>query len=280
MKKYFMIAFAVATLFATAANAQVNMPAPSSTQTIQQDFGMGKIDLTYSRPSIKGRKVFEENSPIGPLGKPWRTGANAATKITFTEEVTIGNITLAPGSYVLYTVPNKTQWDVVFSKGTTYPGSDGFKESDDVVRLKLAPMKTESNVETFTMQFANVLPETCDLQLLWGKTAVNIPIKTNIKDKLRTQLEAALKGDKKPFFQAANFYYEWDKNHAKALENVNKAIEENQKAFYMYLLKARIQKEMGDMAGAKVTANKVIELATEAKNDEYVKLANELLKKA
>ena len=63
----------------------------------------------------------------------------------------------------------------------------------------------------------------------------------------------------------------------KALENVNKAVAENQKAFYMYMLKARIQKDMGDVAGAKTTANKVIELAKEAKNDEYVKMANELV---
>ena len=280
MKKYLMIAFAGATMFAAKTNAQVNMPAPSSTQTIHQDFGMGKIQLIYSRPSIKGRKLFEENSPIAPLGKPWRTGANAATKISFTDNVTIGDKSFDKGDYVIYTVPGKAQWDVVFSKGNAYPGGDGFKESDDVLRLKIAPVKSGNNVETFTMQFANILPESCDLQLMWGKTIVNVPIKTNIKDRLRTQFEAALKSDKKPYFQAANFYYDWEKDNAKALENVNKAIDENKKAFYMYLLKAKIQKDMGDAAGAKATANKVIELATEAKNDDYIKQATDFLKKS
>lgn len=273
-----MLAFVTASLFAAKTNAQVNMPAPSPTQTIRQDFGMGKIDLTYSRPSIKGRKVFMANSPLAPLGKPWRTGANAATKITFTDNVTIGGKALDSGSYVIYTVPNTTQWDVVFSKGTAYPGSEGFKESDDVLRIKSAPKKISPFVETFTMQFANIKPESCDLNVMWGTTSVTIPIKADIKDRLRGQIEAALQGDKKPYFQAANFYYEWDKNNAKALENVNNAIAENNKAFYMYMLKARIQKDMGDKAGAKATAKQVITFATEAKNDDYVKQANDLVK--
>ncbi|MGL1645727.1 DUF2911 domain-containing protein, partial [Vibrio parahaemolyticus] len=75
--------------YTTIANAQVRMPAPSSTQTITQDFGLGKIELTYSRPNIKGRTVFKENSELAPLGKVWRTGANASTKIKFTDPVSI-----------------------------------------------------------------------------------------------------------------------------------------------------------------------------------------------
>ncbi len=278
MKKFLMIAFAAVSLFVAETKAQVNMPAPSPTQTIRQDFGMGKIELTYSRPSVKGRKLFEANSPLAPLGKPWRTGANAATKITFTDAVTIGGTKLDSGSYTIYTIPNQQQWSVIFSKGKAYPGGEGFKETDDVVRVNANPAKLRQSVETFTMQFANIKPESCDLQMMWGSTAVTVPITTNVKDKLRTQMQAALGGEKKPYFQAANFYYEWDKDNAKALENVNKAIEENKDAFWMHMLKARIQKDMGDKAGAKTTAAKVIELATAAKNDDYIKQATDLMK--
>lgn len=151
MNKFLTIGFTAAALFTAKAEAQVKMPAPSPTQTISQDFGMGKIELTYSRPGIKGRQVFGEKSELAPLGNPWRTGANAATKISFTDNVTIGGKTLEPGSYVIYTVPNKAQWDVVFSKGTAYPGAEGFKESDDVVRLKATASTTNEKTETFTM---------------------------------------------------------------------------------------------------------------------------------
>src|SRR3954452_13416726 len=136
MKRLSSIAFTFLVLFSASVKAQVVMPAPSPTQTIIQDFGMGKIELTYSRPGIKGRQVFGAGSELAPLGKPWRTGANAATKIHFSDNVTIAGKNLDTGSYVIYTIPNKSQWDVVFSKGTTYPGSEGFKESDDVARLK------------------------------------------------------------------------------------------------------------------------------------------------
>jgi hypothetical protein len=277
MKKLLIIGFIAVQLF-TAAQGQVSMPAPSPTQTILQDFGMGKIELTYSRPGIKGRQLFGQNTELVPLGKPWRTGANAATKIRFTDNVTIGGKTLDTGSYVIYTIPNQSQWDVVLSKGNAYPGAEGFKESDDVVRFKAPVATLQDKLETFTMQFANVKSESCELHLMWGNTDVSVPITTNIKDRVRTQLEAALQGDKKPYFQAASFYYDYDKNYPKALENINKATAENPKAYYMFLQKARIQKDMGDKTGAKVTAMKTIELAKEAKNADYENFANQLLK--
>lgn len=277
MKKILITAFVAVNLF-TQVHAQVNMPAPSPTQTIIQDFGLGKIELIYSRPGIKGRQLFGKNSELVPLGKPWRTGANAATKIRFTDHVSFGGKALDTGSYVIYTIPNQAQWEIVLSKGNAYPGAEGFKESDDVVRFKAPVAILKNKIETFTMQFANLKNESCELHLTWGNTDVFVPITTNIKERLRTQIEAALQGDKKPYYQAANFYYDYDKNYAKALENINKAIAENPKAFYMFLQKARIQKDMGDKAGAKASAMKTIELAKEAKNADYENFANKLLK--
>ena len=277
MKNFLFIAFIAVSLF-TETYAQVNMPAPSPTQTIIQDFGLGKIELTYSRPGIKGRQLFGVNSELVPLGKPWRTGANAATKIRFTDSVSIGGKTLDTGSYVIYTIPNQSKWDFVLSKGNDYPGSEGFKESDDVVRFKAPVVMLKDKIETFTMQFAKVKNESCELHLMWGNTDVTVPITTNIKGRIRAQLEAALQGEKKPYYQAAGFYYDYDKNYAKALENINKATAENPKAFYMFLLKAKIQKAMGDKASAKASAMKTIELAKEAKNADYENFANRLLK--
>ncbi|MEO8412964.1 MAG: DUF2911 domain-containing protein [Ginsengibacter sp.] len=276
--KNFMTAAVTSLLLYGSAGAQVNMPAPSPTQSIIQDFGLGKMELTYSRPGIKGRQVFGVNSELVPLGKPWRTGANAATKIHFSDEVSIGGTALDSGTYVIYTIPSKTQWDVVFSKGTAYPGSDGFKESDDVLHYKAPVTAIKEKIETFTMQFADVKNESCELHFRWGNTDVSVPITTNIKDRIRAQLEAAMQGDKKPYYQAANFYYEFDKNYAKALEYINSATAENPKAYYMFLQKARIQKAMGNKAGARASALETIQLAKEAKNADYENFGNKLLK--
>jgi len=276
MKNILMIAFAFIML-CISADAQVNMPAPSPTQTIMQDFGLGKIELTYSRPGIKGRQVFGDNSELVPLGKPWRTGANAATKIHFSDSVSVGGTALDSGSYVIYTIPHKLQWDIVFSRGTAYPGSDGFKESDDVLHYKAPVTIIKEKIETFTMQFANLKNESCELHVRWANTDVSVPIVAYIKERVRAQLEAALQGDKKPYYQAANFYFDYDKNYTKALEYINKATAENPKAFFMFLQKAKIQKAMGDKAGAKASALKTIELAKEAKNADYVNFGNKLL---
>lgn len=277
MKKTFLPLLAV--LCCTFLNAQVQMPQPSPTATVVQNFGVGKITLVYSRPSIKGRTLFATNSDLAPLGKLWRTGANAATRISFSDKVNIGGKDVDSGSYALYTIPGAAEWEIILNKGINNAGTAGYKESDDVVRFK-APANNSSglDLETFTIEFTNLKPESCDLNILWGNTVVEIPITTNFRDKTRAGIEAALKGDDKPYWQAANFYYEYDKDYAKALENVNHALETNQDAFYMHMLKARIQKAMGDKAGAKTSAEKTVQTATAANNDDYIKQANDLLK--
>lgn len=279
MKKLFILSLAALISTSVSTFAQVSMPAASTTQMIRQDFGMGKIELTYSRPSIKGRKLFSENSELAPLGQLWRTGANASTKLKFTDFVTIGGKALDSGTYVLYTIPNKGEWEIILNKGVTNWGTDGYKQAEDVVRFKVPAIKLDENIETFTMQFSDIKNESCELHLMWGKTAVRIPIITNIKDRLRNQVEASLKGEKPPYQQAATFYYEWDKDFNKALANVDKGIESNPKAFWLYLMKARIQKDMGDKASAKTSASKTIEVATEAKNEDYVRMAKEFIQK-
>lgn len=279
MNKLFLVAAIAGMMVMGKTNGQVAMPQPSPTQTLKQDFGMGKIEITYSRPSIKGRKLFADGSELAPLGKVWRTGANAATKITFTDNVIIDGKMLDTGSYVIYTIPNKDQWEIILNKGTANWGTDGYKASDDVVHTKVPANKMKESVETFTIQIGNIKPESCDLQLMWGNTMVSMPITTKIKDKLRNQIEAALKGEKKPYQAAANFYYEWDQDYEKAIDNVNKAIEANPKGFWLYLLKAKIKRDMGDKDGARRNAEKTIEVATQEKNDDYVRMAKELIQK-
>jgi hypothetical protein len=262
--------------------AQIRMPQPSTTQKITQNFGLGTIELVYSRPNIKGRSLMKENSDLAPLGKLWRTGANAATRLTFSDKVMMGGKLLDTGSYVLYTIPGKDYWEIILNKGLTNWGTDGYKESENVNSFKVKTEKSGSDVETFTMQFGNVLPKNCDIQIIWGKTMVNIPISTNVKDRIRAQVEKALSAEKvdaNTYFAAANFYFEWDKNPSAALTNVVKATEANPKAFYMFLLQAKIQQSLGDKIAARASAEKCIAAATEAKNDDYVKQASDLIHK-
>jgi hypothetical protein len=280
MKKILLLAGIAFTAFSQA--QVVKMPAPSSTQTIVQDFGSGKIELTYSRPNIKERSLLKVNSDLAPLDKLWRLGANAATKIKFTDNVTMGGKLLDTGSYVIYAIPGKEYWDIILNKGLTNWGTDGYKESEDVVHIKVKPQKINISVETLTIIFGDILPESCNLTILWGSTAVIVPISTNIRTRLRAQIEKDLSADNvKPavFQSAANFYLEWDKDLVKALANAKKATAANPKAFYLFLLQAKIEKEAGDKMAAKISAQKCIDLAIIAKNDDYVKQATDLINK-
>jgi hypothetical protein len=277
MKKILTIAAAFVTMFAS---AQIKMPQASTTQKITQDFGMGSIELTYSRPNVKGRTALKEKSELAPLGSIWRLGANAATKIKFTDKVTIGGTELEAGTYVIYAIPGKELWDVIFNKGVNNWGTDGYKEAEDVVRVKVKAQKAANFAESFTMQIVNVAAETCELQMAWASVQVAVPISTNIKDRVRAQIEKALAADAvqaNTYYNAASFYYEFDKDNNNALVNITKAVEASKDAYWMVLLKARIEKALGDKVSAKASAQKCIDIAT-GKNADYVTFANELIK--
>ncbi|MBX2931108.1 MAG: DUF2911 domain-containing protein [Chitinophagaceae bacterium] len=279
MKKLLFIA--TSALMSFGVEAQIKMPAPSPTQTISQNFGLGKIELSYSRPSIKGREVFKEGSELAPLKNVWRTGANGATTLHFTDEVSINGVKLAPGKYGLLTIPGNTEWTIIITKDTTVTSPAAYKQENDLTRVYAKTMKMREKVETFTMQFANVQAESCELHLMWGNTTVSLPIATNIKDKVRKQTEQALAAEKvsgNTYYTAANFYYEYDKDYSKALMCVSKAIDASPKSFWMYMLKARIENAAGDKVSAKKSAEQCIEVAKEQKNDDYVRMATKFIK--
>jgi len=277
MKQFFLLTMGIASIAVLSAQ-QVSMPAPSPSQTISQEFGMGKIEITYSRPALKERTYFSENSELAPLGEIWRTGANAATKIKITDNVVMGGKKIDSGTYVLYTIPGKKDWVIVINKGVSNWGTDGYKQEDDIVRFNV-PSYTLNvpPVENFTLQFSNIKPENCDLQMIWGKTVVVIPISTDIKARIKEQVEKALKSEKPPYYQAANYYFEWEKDNDKALEYVNKAIAARPDGFWMYLLKAKILKAKGNKEQAKEAALKCKELADKAGNVDYVRNADKFI---
>jgi hypothetical protein len=224
MKK---ISFAIAAIISLSASAQIRMPQPSPTQRVIQDFGLGQIEVVYSRPSLKGRVPFTEKGDFVPLGTMWRTGANSATKIRFTDQVMMGGKMIDSGLYVLYTIPGKDYWEIIINKGITNSGTDGYKTSEDVHRFNVKPGRTNSSVESFTIQIANVMAESCELQLMWGNSLVSVPMSVNLRDRIRASVEKALSAspvNPASYSAAATFYYEWDKDLNKALSNISQEI--------------------------------------------------------
>lgn len=272
LRKLFIAALFSAALTASDAQ-QLRTPAPSPTQTIQQDFGVSSMQLIYSRPGMKGRKIFGD---LVPFGKVWRTGANAATRIKFNDDVTIGGQLLKAGEYALYTIPGENEWTVIINKGSANWGTD-YKQEDDIVRVKAKPIKLNDPVETFTMQFENIKPASADLKLMWEKTAVAVPITTDIDSKIMAQIDNLMNKDNRPYFNAAMYYMESGKDLNQALTWFNKALEQNPDAYWIYHQKANALAKLGKKEEAKQAANRSIELAKAQKNDDYVKLNEKLL---
>jgi tetratricopeptide (TPR) repeat protein len=263
--------FCCAILFADAQS--IKTPQPSPGQTLRQDFGISSIELNYSRPGIKGRKIFGD---LVPYGKVWRTGANSATRIKFSDDVTIGGQALKAGEYAIYNVPGEKEWEIIINKGSVNWGTD-YKQEDDILRVKATPVNLNQPVETFTMQFANVKSNSTDLQIMWDKTLVSVPIATDVDKKVMADIDRIMNGDSRPYFQAAMYYMETGRDLNQALAWFDKAIEQNPNAYWVYHQKANAQAKLGKKQDAKTTAQKSMELAKTAKNDDYVKLNEKLI---
>lgn len=273
-----VFAFTVITAFA--GHAQLKTPAPSPTQYIKQDFGLGTIELSYSRPAMKGRTIMGD---LVPYGKVWRTGANQATTLNFTDEVIIGGTTIPAGKYGLVSIPGATEWTLIITKQLDITSPAAYKQENDVVRVKAKPRLVATTAQSFTMQFVNITSSKCELQLQWDKTVVGLPITTNIDARIMAQIDQQINGDgdeaKKPYFNAALYYLDNGKDLNKAHGWFIKAAEQNPKAFWVLHQKANCEAKLGKKKEAIASANKSIELAKEAKNDDYVALNKKLLAK-
>lgn len=278
MKKISTLFTAVlCSLITLSADAQLLMPQSSSSQTLIQEFGLGKITVKYSRPNIKGRSV---SADLAPYGEVWRTGANDATVITFTEAVTLEGNAVPAGEYALFTIPGKDEWTIILNKETKQWGAYSYKQSEDVLRFKVKPGKLNDKVETFTITFNDVLPSTATLDLLWTNIRVSVKMTTDVDSKVMASIDEAMKGDKKPYAMAAIYYYENGKDLKKALEWINVAETADPKAPWFKYQKGRIQLKLGDKTGAAQTAKAGIEAAKAMNNAEYIRLNGKILAEA
>ena len=271
MKKILMLTLMVGMMF-TSYGQGIKIPAPSPGQTIKQDFSLSSIEVVYSRPVMKGRKIFGD---IVPLGKLWRTGANSPTKFTFGEDVKVAGQSLKAGSYQVMSIPSEKSWVIIFSKGTN--GVFNYDASEDVLKVTVPSTMLANSVESFSIQFSDVSSNKLNIQMAWEKTSVSIPVETDVDSKIMGSIDRAMNIDSKPYFEAASYYFETGRDIKKALEWATKAAEANPTAYWVFHLKAKIQVKTGDKVGAKATALKSIELAKAGKNDDYVALNQKLI---
>lgn len=260
-------------------NAQLETPQPSPAAKLEQKVGLTDVTIEYSRPGVKGRTIFGD---LVPYGKMWRAGANANTKITFSDDVMFGENTLKAGTYAVYVTPNKETWDIYFYTDSNNWGTPSKWEDKKVAAKVTAEVhEVPFNVESFSMDINGLNNNGGTLEFIWEKTYVGTPF-TVPTDKLASaNIEKVMAGPSvNDYFNAAKYFYDADKNLNQARGWIDTAVALREKpAFWHIRLQSLIYAKLGDKKGAIEAAKKSLELATKAGNDDYVKMNKESIEK-
>jgi hypothetical protein len=254
---------------------KLTFPQASPSETIKQTIGLTDIEVAYSRPSAKGRMMLGGNNPFGTV---WRTGANTATRVTFSTPVTIEGSPLAAGTYELFTIPGADSWTIIFQNLQKQWGAYTYDKKNDALRVTVVPTTIAEHVETFTIDFNDIHNESATLDLTWEKTRVPVKIGVDATSILVPKIEAAMAGpEPRPYGQAAVFYVDHGIELGKAADWLDAAVvQDPSDSFYYYYQKARALAKKGDKDGAVAAAMKSEEAAknypSSVVKDEYMRL--------
>ena len=265
--------------------AQINHPKASPFTTIEQEFGLSKIKLEYSRPSAKGRVLFGDQvngkSALVPYGRIWRVGANESTKITFLSDVVIDGQALPKGSYALYAFPEEYEWQIVFHNNTTYWG-DGrldYNSQDDALRVKVIPLKTLEFQENFLISFDEINHNEITMIWKWGNTKVSIPIQIDTESLMQAQINEKLLNSPtaQTYYEIARYCQEQGILKVKSLGYINMALNLGGDTYYFYRVKSLILSDLEKYSEAIKAAEISSKLADKENKDEFVRLnANDI----
>jgi hypothetical protein len=276
--KQFVNLFALVMLINSSLEAQIQMPQASPPSKVSQLVGLTQITLEYSRPSVRERKIFGE---LVPFGQVWRTGANSATILEFSSDVTVEGQPLKAGKYALYSIPEKGSSTIVFSSKTELWGAVGYSTSDDVIRVKVPSKKIKKPIETLEIGFRDITDSGASLFIDWEKVSTQIRIESEVDPIVMNQIQAQVidQAPKNPgtYFQAASYYFNTDRDLDLALDWITKSVESDPKYWTVHL-KAKIEQKLNLKEEAKASANKSMEMAKEASNLDYVGLNERLIK--
>lgn len=267
MRKTLFVALLALAALPLAAQQQapaLRFPRASQKAVITQTVGLTDITITYSRPGVKGRKIW---GGLVPYGQVWRTGANDATTIAFSDDVTIAGQKVAKGTYSLHTIPGPDEWVIAINSVDKQWGSFDYDKTKDVVRVTAKPEKAPFS-EWMTFCFPEISSDEAKIVLRWENLAVPFKVNTGTSARVAAAAREAVANAKADDWQtpyrAASWAYEnnMQADAAKWLEQSLKAKE----ALPNLYLKARMQAAT-DKKAAIATAEKALSLATEAEKD-------------
>ncbi len=274
MKKVLLNISALLLLLSFAApglNGQIRTPAASPASELEQTVGLTDITIEYSRPGAKGREIFAEDGLV-PFGKPWRLGANAATKFSFSEDVKIAGTDMKAGDYAVLATPGKGEWKFMF-----YPYESGnwgsYLEKEPAATVTVKSRTWDTNVETMTFHIGNIKPASADITLFWEKTAVTLPLEVHTDKQVMASIEGVMNGpSQNDYYAAATYYHDSGKDLEQALKWIEMATAGDNPMFWQVRRKALILADMGKTGEAIEAAKVSMKLAEKAGNEDYVRM--------
>ncbi len=258
--------------------AQISTPAPSPGATVTQAVGLATVSVEYSRPSLKGRKMM--GSALVPYGQVWRTGANKIPNLKLSHDVTIEGNKVPAGTYGIFTIPNAKEWTIILSKNEKQWGAYEYKQAEDLLRFTVKSEDLKKSEEHFTIEMTDFTPTTAKLAIRWEKTQVKFTIAHDPDEIIMADIKAKMAGSdikSDTYYDAANYYFENNKDLNQALIWANKLVEMS-KEYWVYIVRANIAAKLGkcDIAIQDGTAG--LALAEKAKDAAYIAKYTKLLK--
>lgn len=265
-------------LAAAGMSAQVQAPQPSPFGKIEQKVGLTDVSIEYSRPGMKGRSIFGN---LVPYGKIWRTGANANTIISFSDDITIGGNTLRSGKYSIFTIPNQGSWEVLFYRTTDNWGvPQDWNESKVALKATAQVDELPFEVETFTIFVNDITNDSAVLEFIWADKVANLPFKVPTDEQTMASIERTMNGPTaNDYYSAAAYYHDTGKDLNKAYDWIKKAADmAGEDAFWLYRKKSLIEADLGKKQEAIASAKKSLASAKKNNNPDYVKMNEDSLK--
>lgn len=240
----------------------VNVPQPSPRATVTQTVSVTEMSVTYSRPAVKGRKVW---GGLVPFGQVWRTGANENTVVTFSTPVKVEGQPLPAGRYALFTIPGEASWTVVFSKQSHAWGSDSYDPKEDAVRVTVTP-RIGADVERMQFTFEDLTDSSAALTLRWEKLALPVKVEVDRVATVTADLAEQLRGLPRYGWQGWNGAARWLIDNGGdlglAATWTDRSIQLRQTSSNL-MTKAAILEKKGDAKTAAELRTKADEIATE-----------------
>ncbi|MCF0060887.1 DUF2911 domain-containing protein [Dyadobacter chenwenxiniae] len=265
MKKY-LLSVSLAALLATTAIGQ-RTPQASPAATVMQSIGVTDFTVKYSRPALKGRKVFADSSELAPYNQIWRTGANMATTLEAGTDFSFGGKKVPAGRYALFSIPSGAAWTIILNKNFNQGGTQDYKESEDIARVMVVPTSAEFT-ESFKISIEPASDSTGYLNIAWSSVNVPVPLAVSTESLTMAGLNKAVAEkpeDVAALQSTAAYLLSKGKDLQVALSLADKAI--GLKESYSNLwLKAQILSKLGKNAEALPVAQKALTLGG-ASND-------------